>query len=58
MIATGTFATDDGKLIGVALWESEDAFRAGVGAGRDAIAGDPFDEWETGEIQMIRASEV
>ena len=57
MIATGTFATDDGKLIGVALWESEDAFRAGVGAGREAI-GDPFDEWETGEIQMIRASEV
>ncbi|MBP3965984.1 antibiotic biosynthesis monooxygenase family protein [Paenibacillus lignilyticus] len=35
-----------GKLIGLAIWESEEAFRAGVSAARSAVENDPFEDWE------------
>jgi heme-degrading monooxygenase HmoA len=52
------FRTPGGELIGVAMWESREAFQRGVGAGQAAIAGDPFDVWETGEVQVFSGESV
>jgi heme-degrading monooxygenase HmoA len=37
-----------GKLVGLAIWESRDAFDAGVEAMRAAVEDDPFLDWEEG----------
>ena len=42
-----SFETKDGQVIGVALWESREAWERGKDAGRAAVAGDPFGEWES-----------
>jgi heme-degrading monooxygenase HmoA len=33
-------------LIGLALWESQEAFQASAGRIFEAVEDDPFDEWE------------
>jgi heme-degrading monooxygenase HmoA len=38
-----------GKLFGVARWESEAAWRAGVEQMRAAVRNDPFGEWEVAD---------
>ncbi len=43
----------EGTLVGLALWESEDAFRASVHLARRAVAGDPFDEWEAEPVRGL-----
>ena len=48
----------DGVLVGLALWESEDAFRASVHLAREAVADDPFDEWEAGPVQGFGLAEA
>ena len=48
----------DGVLVGLALWESEDAFLASVQRARQAVAEDPFDEWEAEPVQGFRLVEV
>lgn len=35
-----------GGLIGLALWESQEAFQASAGRIFEAVEDDPFDEWE------------
>jgi heme-degrading monooxygenase HmoA len=35
-----------GTLVGLAIWESEQAFRAGVARMRGAVEGDDFAAWE------------
>jgi heme-degrading monooxygenase HmoA len=57
-MSTGVFTTDDGRLIGMTLWESEAAYLAGRLAGREAIAHDPLDHWEAKEIIGLSGSEV
>jgi heme-degrading monooxygenase HmoA len=47
LVKTGVFKTADGRLVGLAVWESEDAWRAGRSAGGAAVKDDPFDEWES-----------
>jgi heme-degrading monooxygenase HmoA len=37
---------ESGKLLGLAIWESRDAFDEGVHAMRTAVENDPFLEWE------------
>jgi heme-degrading monooxygenase HmoA len=37
-----------GKLFGLAIWESREAFDAGVESMRAAVADDPFLDWEEG----------
>ena len=49
---------EEGVLVGLALWESEDAFRASVGLARAAIEDDPFDEWEAEPVVGYRLREV
>ncbi|MFT4109949.1 hypothetical protein [Propionicimonas sp.] len=47
-----------GVLVGLVLWESEDAFRTSVHLAREAVADDPFDEWESTPPEGYRLTEV
>jgi len=47
-----------GRLVGMARWEDEASWRAGVEAMRAAVADDPFDEWEVGETESFFLEEV
>ncbi len=58
LVETHVFKTDDGRLIGLALWESRDAFEGGRHAGRDAVRDDPFDEWESEPVTGYAAESV
>ena len=44
-----------GRLVGMARWESEAAWRTGVEAMHAAVENDPFDEWEDGETEGFSA---
>ena len=50
LISAYTVEANDGSLLGVALWTSKEACDAGRTAGRNAVKGDPFDEWESEPI--------
>ena len=50
--------TRTGRLIGMARWEDEASWSAGVEAMRAAVAGDPFDEWEAAEVEGFFLEEV
>lgn len=47
-----------GRLIGMAWWEDETSWRAGVEAMRAAVADDPFDEWESKDPESLLLDEV
>ena len=47
-----------GRLVGMARWEDETSWRAGVEAMRAAVADDPFDEWEAEEPEVFLLEEV
>ena len=50
--------TRGGRLIGMARWEDEASWRAGVESMRAAVEDDPFDEWEAGETEGFFLEEV
>jgi heme-degrading monooxygenase HmoA len=52
------FRTPDDRLIGVAMWESRGAFERGVAAAHAAIADEPLDLWEAGDVQIFTAESV
>ena len=47
-----------GRLVGMARWEDEASWRAGVETMRAAVADDPFDEWEAAEVEGFLLEEV
>jgi heme-degrading monooxygenase HmoA len=47
-----------GRLVGMARWQDEASWLAGVAAMRAAVADDPFDEWEAAEVEGFRLEEV
>jgi heme-degrading monooxygenase HmoA len=47
-----------GRLVGMARWEDEASWRAGVDAMRAAVEDDPFDEWEATEVEGFLLEEV
>jgi len=49
---------ETGRLVGLARWEDEASWRAGVAALRAAVRDDPFDEWEAEEVQGFFLEEV
>jgi heme-degrading monooxygenase HmoA len=49
---------DEDVLVGLAIWESEEAFQASVHLARDAVADDPFDEWEAEPVTGFRLTEA
>ena len=50
--------TRSGRLVGMARWEDESSWRAGVELMRAAIDDDPFDEWEAEEPEVFLLDEV
>ena len=50
--------TRSGRLVGMARWEDEASWRAGVEAMRAAVADDPFDESEEDETEGFFLEEV
>jgi heme-degrading monooxygenase HmoA len=51
---------DDAKglLMGLALWESEEARQASIHLARAAVANDPFDDWEAEPVQGFLLHQV
>jgi quinol monooxygenase YgiN len=47
-----------GKLFGLAIWESREAFDAGVEAMRAAVKEDPFLDWEEGVPEVYVLEDV
>ena len=47
-----------GRLIGMARWEDEASWRAGVELMRAAVDDDPFEEWEAEETEGFLLDEV
>lgn len=47
-----------GVLVGLAIWESKEAWEASVHLAREAVANDPFDDWESEPVQGFRLTEV
>lgn len=43
---------------GMARWEGQASWRAGIDAMRAAVADDPFDEWEATEVEGFFLEEV
>jgi heme-degrading monooxygenase HmoA len=52
------YDADEDVLVGLAVWESEDAFRASIHLAGAAVADDPFDEWEAEDVAGYRLTEV
>lgn len=50
--------TRSDALIGLAIWESLEAFQASVHLAREAVANDPFDEWEADDGLGFLATEA
>lgn len=49
---------DSDRLVGLAIFESEAAFRELAPRARAAVEGDPFEVWERIEIDGLRLTEV
>jgi heme-degrading monooxygenase HmoA len=47
-----------GKLFGLAIWESREAFEAGVGSMRAAVEDDSFLDWEEGAPDVYLLEDV
>jgi heme-degrading monooxygenase HmoA len=47
-----------GKLVGLAIWESREAFEAGVISMRTAVEDDPFEDWEENESEVYLLEET
>ncbi len=45
-------------LMGLAIWESEEAFQTSVHLAREAVADDPFDDWEAEPVTGYRLTEA
>jgi heme-degrading monooxygenase HmoA len=58
LIDVRTFQTPNGELIGLALWESEDAWERGRLAGGAAVKDDPFHEWEAAPVIGFRGESL
>ena len=49
---------ESGRLLGLAIWESREAFEKGVEAMRAAVEDDPFPEWEDGTPEVYLFEDV
>lgn len=49
---------EQGVLVGLAVWESREAWAASVHLAREAVADDPFEEWEVAGTEGYRLTEV
>ena len=49
---------ESGRLLGLAIWESREAFENGVRAMRAAVGDDPFMDWEDGMPEVYVFEDV
>jgi hypothetical protein len=49
---------DGGRLVGVAIWESREAFLAAAPGIFAAVDNDPFDEWEAEPVVSLQLEEA
>ena len=49
---------ESGALVGLAIWDSDEAFAAGVSRMRAAVEGDDFLAWEDGLPEVYRLDPV
>ena len=49
---------ESGRLLGLAIWESREAFENGVAAMRAAVEDDPFLDWEIGRPEVYLFEDV
>jgi heme-degrading monooxygenase HmoA len=49
-----TILTEDGRLIGMAFWETQEAYERGRAAGGAAVKDDPFDRWESEPVVVYK----
>jgi hypothetical protein len=49
---------DGGRLVGVAIWESREAFLAAAPGIFAAVADDPFHEWEAEPVVSLQLEEI
>jgi quinol monooxygenase YgiN len=49
---------DGGRLVGLAIWESREAFLAAAPDIFAAVGDDPFDEWEAEPVVSLRLEEA
>jgi heme-degrading monooxygenase HmoA len=49
---------DQAVLVGLAMWESREAWETGVGRMRDSVVDDPFDEWESVPVEGFSLEDV
>ena len=49
---------DGGRLVGLALWESREAFLAAAPGIFAAVADDPFDEWHAEPVVSLQLVEA
>jgi heme-degrading monooxygenase HmoA len=47
-----------GRLVGLMVWTSREAWEAAIERSRAAVAGDDFDLWEEGRPEGFRLGEV
>jgi heme-degrading monooxygenase HmoA len=47
-----------GRLLGLAIWESREAFESGVQAMRAVVEDDPFLDWEVGPPEVYLFEDV
>jgi heme-degrading monooxygenase HmoA len=47
-----------GRLVGLMVWTSREAWEAGIGPSRAAVANDDFDLWEEREPEGLVLNEV
>ena len=49
---------DGGRLVGIAAWESREAFEAAAPGIFEAVADDPFDLWETRPAESLHLEDA
>ena len=49
---------DGGRLVGLAIWESREAFLAAAPGIFAVVADDPFDKWEAAPTVSLRLEEI
>jgi len=54
LVDAHTVMCEDGRMIGMALWETQAAYERGRVAGSAAVKDDPFDQWESEPVQLYR----
>lgn len=54
LVEAHTVACEDGTMIGMALWKTQEDYERGRAAGGEAVMNDPFDQWESEPVILFK----